>query len=210
MESKKNETKREYKKRYRILQLSLADEISHGIRVSNLAYYVAKERQLPESFCYEMAIAGMVHDIGKLELVKYVYNQEETLIVEEIKYVRSHSTAGYALLQEKNFSDTVCQSILYHHENFDGSGYPSNLKGDEIPLGARILRVCDVFAALTSNRPYRKKFDPEEAIALMIDEIKNFDVQIFLAFLSVVHDEKIMERLQDNKIDFRIMEEENV
>lgn len=204
------EQKKEYKKRYRILQLSLADEISHGICVSNLAYYVAKEMKLPESLCYEMAIAGMVHDIGKLELVKYVYNQEETLIVEEIKYVRAHSTAGYALLQEKNFSDTVCQAILYHHENFDGSGYPANLKGDEIPLGARILRVCDVFAALISNRPYRKKFDFEEAVRLMIEEIKNFDVQIFLAFLCVVHDEKIQERLRDNKIDFQIMEEENV
>ena len=207
MESKRT-TKKEYKKRYQILQLSLADEISHGICVSNLAYDVSKEMQLPEAFCYEMAVAGMVHDIGKLELVKHVYNQKKTLIVEEIKYVRAHSTAGYAILKERDFSDIVRQSVLYHHENYDGSGYPSNLKGDEIPLGARILRICDVFAALISDRPYRQAFDEETAVSLMIDEIKNFDVQIFLAFLSVVHDEKTKSQLKNNKI--QIMEEKNV
>lgn len=210
MESKRDSEKKEYKKRYQILKLSLADEISHGICVSNLAYHVSRELQLSESFCYEMAVAGMLHDIGKLELVKYVYNQEDTLTVEEIKYVRAHSTAGYALLKESEFSETVRQSILYHHENYDGSGYPSNLKGEEIPLGARILRVCDVFAALISDRPYREAFDAELAVRLMIDEIKNFDIQIFLAFLRVVHDDKLKGLLRNNKIDFQIMEEENV
>jgi len=97
MESKRNTKKREYKKRYKILQLSLADEISHGICVSNLAYQISKEMDFEQSFCYDMAVAGMVHDIGKLELVKYIYNQQETLTVEEIRYVRSHPTAGYAI-----------------------------------------------------------------------------------------------------------------
>lgn len=208
MESKRTTEKKEYKKRYQILQLSLADEISHGIRVSNLAYYVSKEMKFPQDFCYEMAIAGMLHDIGKLELVKHVYNKKETLIVEEIKYVRAHSTAGYAILKESDFSETVRQAILYHHENYDGSGYPSNLKGEEIPIGGRILRVCDVFAALTSDRPYRKAFDEETAVRLMIEEIKNFDVQIFLAFLCVVHNETMKDRWRNNKI--QIMEGSNL
>ncbi len=208
MENKTTSEKKEYKKRYQILQLSLADEIAHGIRVSNLAYYVSKEMNFAQDFCYEMAIAGMLHDIGKLELVKHVYNQKETLIVEEIKYVRAHSTAGYAILKESDFSQTVREAILYHHENYDGSGYPSNLKGEEIPLGGRILRVCDVFAALTSDRPYRKAFDEETAVSLMIEEIKNFDVQIFLAFLRIVHDETMKDRWKNNKI--QIMEGSNV
>ena len=208
MENKTTSEKKEYEKRYQILQLSLADEIAHGIRVSNLAYYVSKEMNFAQDFCYEMAIAGMLHDIGKLELVKHVYNQKETLIVEEIKYVRAHSTAGYAILKESDFSQTVREAILYHHENYDGSGYPSNLKGEEIPLGGRILRVCDVFAALTSDRPYRKAFDEETAVSLMIEEIKNFDVQIFLAFLRIVHDETMKDRWKNNKI--QIMEGSNV
>lgn len=203
MESKRNTKKKEYKKRYKILQLSLADEISHGICVSNLAYQISQEMGLEQSFCYDMAVAGMVHDIGKLELVKYIYNQKETLTVEEIRYVRAHPTAGYAILKRKEFSDTIRQAVLYHHENYDGSGYPSNLKGAEIPIGARILRICDVFAALTSRRPYREAYEEDIAVKLMIDEIKNFDLQIFLAFLNVIHNDKIREQLKNNKIDFK-------
>ena len=93
----------------------------------------------------------------------------------------------YEELKEQGYSDIVLQSILYHHENYDGSGYPSNLSGDSIPLGARILRVCDVYAALSSDRPYRKAFDVSTVIELMIDEIKNFDMEVFLAFQRVVH-----------------------
>ena len=92
------------------------------------------------------------------------------------------------ILKKKDFSDFVIESILYHHENYDGSGYPDNLQGESIPLGARILRVCDVFIALTSDRPYRKAFDTETAVTLMIDEVKNFDIKVFLAFLKVVHE----------------------
>lgn len=64
------------------------------------------------------------------------------------------------------------ESILYHHENYDGSGYPSNKAGDDIPIGARILRVCDVYAALISDRPYRRGFDISSVMELMIDEVK--------------------------------------
>ena len=96
----------------------------------------------------------------------------------------------YEELKDQDYSETVLQSILYHHENYDGSGYPSNLSGDSIPLGARILRVCDVYAALISDRPYRKAFDVSSVIELMIDEIKNFDMEVFLAFQRVVHDNK--------------------
>ena len=85
----------------------------------------------------------------------------------------------------------ILKSILYHHENYDGTGYPANLSGEEIPLGARILRVCDTFSALVSNRPYRSAFDKDTAVELMIDEIKNFDVGVFLAFQRVIHQEDI-------------------
>ena len=127
----------------------------------------------------------------KLKLTGYINGQEnDPLLIEELKYVRMHSTLGYEELKDQDYSETVLQSILYHHENYDGSGYPSNLSGDSIPLGARILRVCDVYAALISDRPYRKAFDVSSVIELMIDEIKNFDMEVFLAFQRVVHDNK--------------------
>ena len=172
----------------RILEFDLSAELNHGVVVSNLAYAVAAEMGRGEAFCYQMAIAGMLHDIGKLKLTGYINGQErDPLLIEELKYVRMHSSLGYEELKEQGYSDIVLQSILYHHENYDGSGYPSNLSGDSIPLGARILRVCDVYAALSSDRPYRKAFDVSTVIELMIDEIKNFDMEVFLAFQRVVH-----------------------
>lgn len=142
-----------------LIQLDMEKEIAHGIDVSNLAYCVADELNLPKEECYELAVAGMLHDIGKLEVAKYVYSQEDdTLTIEEMKYVRSHSQLGYEILKEQGYSPYILDCILHHHENYDGTGYPFNLEEDEIPLSARILRVCDVFAALTSERPYRTSF----------------------------------------------------
>ena len=172
----------------RILEFDLSVELSHGIVVSNLAYAVAAELGLDENICYQMAIAGMLHDIGKLKLTGYINGQEQDpLLFEELKYVRMHSTLGYEELKGQGYSDFVLESILYHHENYDGSGYPSNLAGNEIPIGARILRVCDVFAALSSDRPYRSAFEVDTVMELMIDEVKNFDMEIFLAFQRVIH-----------------------
>ena len=172
----------------RILDFDLSAELNHGVVVSNLAYAVAVEMGLDEEFCYQMAIAGMLHDIGKLKLTGYINGQErDPLLIEELKYVRMHSSLGYEELKDQGYSDIVLQSILYHHENYDGSGYPSNLSENSIPLGARILRVCDVYAALSSDRPYRKAFDVSTVIELMIDEIKNFYMEVFLAFQRVVH-----------------------
>lgn len=160
----------------------------HGMCVSNLAYHIGKEIGLSEDLCYELANAGILHDIGKLRLSNYIYGRDEnTLAVEEIRYMQVHTKYGYEILKEEGYSQFIAESVLFHHENFDGSGYPNNLKGLEIPIGARILRVCDVFSALISDRPYRGAFDVESAVELMIEEVKNFDMEIFLAFMRVIN-----------------------
>lgn len=165
------------------LRDSLEESIVHGIVVSNLAYLMGHEMGLPEDQCYELAVAGVVHDIGKLRLRSYVYDEKEaTLDIDELRYVRLHPTLGYAILKEHGYSDYVLQAVLYHHENIDGSGYPNNLKGDEIPLNAKIMRVCDAFGALIANRPVRSAFDIETALTIMIEEVKFFDMKVFLAF----------------------------
>ena len=175
----------------RLLDFDLSEELNHGIAVSNLAYAVAAELGQDEEFCYQMAIAGMLHDIGKLKLTDYINGQEnDPLLIEELKYVRMHSSLGYEELKDQGYSELVLQSVLYHHENYDGSGYPDNLSGEAIPLGARIIRVCDVYAALTSDRPYRQAFESQSAVQLMIEEIKDFDVKVFLAFQRMIHKNK--------------------
>ena len=176
------------KNQNRILKYDLSSELRHGIAVSNLSYDVGREMGLSHEVCYELAIAGMLHDIGKLKLTGYINGQEkDPLMVEELKYVRMHSTLGYEELKGQGYSEFILQTILYHHENYDGTGYPSNLRGRGIPKGARILRVCDVFCALSSDRPYRKALEVDNVMQLMIEEIKNFDMEVFLAFQRVVH-----------------------
>ena len=173
-----------------LITFDLEKEIKHGIQVSNLSYRTGKMLGLEETMCHELAVAGILHDIGKLKLRNYITAEEKPLIVEEIKYVRKHPKLGYESLKERGYSDFILESIYYHHENYDGSGYPKNLSGEEIPLGARILRICDVYAALTSKRSYRDAFSPEVAMEMLIDEVKNFDMKIFLAFQRTMHEEE--------------------
>lgn len=168
--------------------------ILHAMYVSDLASKLARELGLSEDEIQEIAMAGMLHDIGKLKISRYIYGRKEDVMqIEENRYIRRHAQLGEQILKKQGMSDSICKMVLYHHENFDGSGYPYNLRGEEIPLGARILRVCDVFAALISDRPYRKAFDSETALLLLIDEVKNFDMRVFLAFQSVIHSENILE-----------------
>ena len=182
-------TSEKYVNQKHLLQYSLREQLVHGMRVSNLACGLAKELGLPEDYCYDMAVAGMLHDIGKERVSNALDEDAERLIVEEIHYVRLHSQASYEILKQRGYSERILQTVLHHHENMDGSGYPENLSGEAIPLGARIIRVCDVYAALTSDRPYRKSFDRKTAVELMIVDIKDFDIKVFLVLQRMLHEE---------------------
>lgn len=173
------------------IDLSVEENISHGVCVSNLAYAVAKELNLPEEECHKLAIAGFLHDIGKIKLNTYVYDREKTFTIDEMRYMRLHPSLGYAILKERDYDEDILEAVLYHHENYDGSGYPKNLAGEEIPLGGRILRVCDAFGALISNRPCREAFDKDTALEIMVEEAKYFDMRVYLAFQRVSHSEEI-------------------
>ena len=109
---------------------------------------------------------------------------------------------------DNNFEDDICRIVYHHHENNDGSGYPSNISEEDIPVGARIIRVCDVYAALISTRSYREAFSENMAVQLMIEEAKHFDMKIFLAFMRVIHSESYckVERLLERKIEDKVIE----
>ena len=140
-------------------------------------------------------------------MAAYLYEgNEDEFGVEEMRYVRMHSRLSYEILIRYDYSDFFIESILYHHENYDGSGYPENLQGNGIPIGARVLRVCDVYAALTSDRPYRKAFDPETAVRIMIDEMKNYDMRVFLAFQQAIHEEAWKESWENPGLRVKIEE----
>lgn len=190
------------------IQAGIVDTLSHGIVVSNLAYLVGRELQLDDDICHDLAVAGLLHDLGKVRLNFYMNEKEEEILaVDETRYMRMHPSIGYAILVEYGYNQTVLDAVLYHHENYDGTGYPHNLKGKNIPLAARIMHVCDVFGALISNRDYREAFDVETALDIIIDDVKNFDMKVFLAFQRVAFSDSMKEVIEKANLD-EIEEEE--
>ena len=172
-----------------IMKKDMEDELLHGVKVCNLAFHFGKRLGLSYDRAMELATAGLLHDMGKLQMSRRLYGRDkESLEVEEIVRTRSHSRITYDILMRYDYSDFVLETILYHHENYDGTGYPRNLVATDIPEGARMLRVVDAFITLTSDKAYRKAFDKQTAVELMIEEVKNFDIQYFLAFLKMIHE----------------------
>lgn len=180
------EKMREYKKQYQIICPNITKELAHGCVVSKLTHLVGQRLGLPEEELHDVMVAAFLHDIGKLELVKYI-GGKNMLVIEELKYIRTHSTLGALILIESGYSREIVEMVKCHHENCDGSGYPGNLSKEEIPYGARIIRVCDAFAALTGDRPYRKAFGIDQALQIMINESRYYDLKAFLALMAVVH-----------------------
>ena len=123
-----------------LLDYTLLEQLDHGLLVSHLASHLGRRLGCTDEEVQSLALAGILHDIGKIRLSRYVENGT-SMTVEEIKYVRMHSMFGCAILKRQGFSEKIQEMVLYHHENYDGSGYPKNLQGEEIPLRARILRV---------------------------------------------------------------------
>ena len=147
-------------------------------------------------------LRSMVHDIGKLKLSEYLYGRTNNgLPEEEKKYMGMHSKISYDVLKKYDYSDNIMEVVLLHHECYDGSGYPDGLVGEDIPMGARILKVTDEFAALISDRPYRKAFDIDTAVSIMIDEVKNLDMKVFILFQRLIHEESTLELIKNSRID---------
>ncbi len=171
-----------------VMEEDLYDNIDHAELVAILVRLLCTQMELPVDFQQQVVMAAYLHDIGKLRLSNNLYGRDKNALqIEETRYMRMHAGIGAGMLEECGFPAEICNAVHHHHENYDGSGYPSNLSEDKIPLEARILRICDVFAALISDRPYRKGFDIETAMELLIEDNKSFDMKIFLEFMKVYH-----------------------
>ena len=191
----------ENKKIPKQIKETVCSEMHHALEVSNMAVLISKELGKDKQFRDDIAVAGVLHDIGKLRVNRYVYSDEkdDTLVIEKMKYVRMHSTYSRDILKGEDYPENIIEAVYHHHENYDGSGYPDGLKGKNIPEMSRILRTCDVFSALITDRSYRKAFAPKTAMAIMIDEVEDYDMEVFLAFQRVFHADDFPEtkRLQE-------------
>lgn len=157
----------------------------HSENVMNIAEEIAREMNIDEKVTGIIRDAGLLHDIGKIGIPGYILNKPGPLTYEEFNGImKTHSTLGANIVKDVPFLRDLHKLILYHHEHYDGGGYPDGLKGEHIPIGARILHVADAFEAMTSNRPYRNSLGQKEAIRRLVEGSgKQFDPDVISAFL---------------------------
>ncbi|OMP65650.1 hypothetical protein BTO28_16345 [Domibacillus epiphyticus] len=161
----------------------------HSLRVS--AYSLSLAERLNQNGykinIEELRVASILHDIGKINIPSEILQKEDRLTDEEYDIIKSHSVLGYNLAREMEFPQQIWEAILYHHERMDGKGYPHQLKGNEIPLYARIISIADTFDALTTTRAYRSAFSPAKAKDIMIEnDGTQFDSKLLRHFIDII------------------------
>lgn len=141
----------------------------HSARVADFSANVAAEMGLSEEDVDRVRMAGRLHDLGKIGTREAVVNKEGPLTAEEFEHVKQHVVIGAQILAPLTHLGDVVAMVRSHHERWDGTGYPDGLRGEETPLGARVIAAAEVYDALTTSRPYQEKMSPEQAVERMGD-----------------------------------------
>ena len=164
----------------------------HSQRVSEYSAMIAKEYGFTDEQCENLRKAALLHDIGKIAIPDNVLNKPARLTDEEYAVMKSHVTRGAEILKDFTLIDHVVEGARYHHERYDGRGYPDGLKGEEIPLYGRIIAIADAFDAMTANRVYRQKQDFDYVLnELQKNKGTQFDPDLLEIFLKLIDDKKI-------------------
>ncbi|WP_119966984.1 HD-GYP domain-containing protein [Simplicispira lacusdiani] len=173
-----------------LARLKTADDYTymHSVAVCALMVALARQIGLSEAHTRSAGMAGLLHDLGKAAIPLEVLNKPGKLTDEEFAVVRSHPVEGYNMLKEGGGVEAaVLDACLHHHEKVDGTGYPGKLPGDKISLIAKMTAICDVYDAITSNRPYKRGWDPSESIRRMAEWTNDhFDPRLFQAFVKSI------------------------
>ena len=156
----------------------------HSLRVADISVAIAREMGLPQESVEKIKLAALVHDIGKIGVREVVLNKPAGLIDEEFDHIRKHPEIGERILAPITEDKEILRIVRNHHGWYDGTGYPDQMRGDQILLGARILAVADAYEAMTSERPYREAMS-DEAAHIEIERSKGtqFDPEVVDAFL---------------------------
>ena len=159
----------------------------HSVAVCALMVALARQLGLNDGETRDAGLAGLLHDVGKMAIDDLVLNKPGALTDAEFTLVKSHPEEGHKMLLEgKNISPVALDVCLHHHEKIDGRGYPHRLQGDAISLYAKMGAVCDVYDAVTSNRPYKAGWDPAESVRKMAEWAGHFDQRVFQAFIKSI------------------------
>lgn len=172
--------------------------VGHTWRVTNFAMEIARELGWGEAKINEVQMGGVLHDVGKIAVDNAILGKAGKLTEEEFAQMRVHPERGADLLRDVKFLQPLIPYCLYHHERWDGAGYPFGMKGGDIPIEGRLISVADAFDAMTSNRPYRKGLPTETAVeALTKGKGTQFDAAIVDALIAALKKGRIARVLQD-------------
>ena len=172
-----------------LARLKTADDYTymHSVAVCALMIALARKLDLNEQQTRNAGLAGLLHDLGKAMIPLEILNKPGKLTDEEFTLVKTHPAEGYKLLLGGNGISEITKDVcLHHHEKIDGSGYPNGLNGETMSLYAKMGAVCDVYDAVTSNRPYKAGWCPAEAIKRMAEWKGHFDPTVFQAFVKIL------------------------
>ena len=166
----------------------------HSDRVSYYAVRIAREMNMEDSFCEQIRVAGLFHDIGKVGIPDEILLKRGRLSESEYERIKEHSSNGSRILSSLSSFQGIAPIVRSHHERMDGKGYPDGLKGSQIPLGARIIAVVDAYDAMTSNRRYRVSLGEDKAVKeLVAGKDIQFDAKIVEVFLEILKDKETLE-----------------
>lgn len=174
----------------------------HLWRVSQYSKLLAKKLGLTGDDLFHITLGAYLHDVGKIVVPDHVLNKKGALTEEEFAYIKTHSNMGYEILKAHYQAESVAVLAHYHHEHWNGEGYPDSLKAKEIPFAARLLCITDSFDAMTSNRPYRKAMSVQKAKSIL-EEMKGvqFDPELTDVFLEI--DDARLEHIVGHSDDHR-------
>jgi HD-GYP domain-containing protein (c-di-GMP phosphodiesterase class II) len=169
-----------------LLDLKELDTGLHATRLAAWAVRVAERMGLPEKDLQAVETASVLHDVGKIGVPNEILLKPGRLTDEEFTVVKKHSEYGWAILRNIPGFERISLLVLHHHERWDGRGYPSGLRGEEIPLGARIVAMVDTFDAMLSDRPYRKGMPLQVVLEKLSPEGGHqFDPEVLSHFLEL-------------------------
>lgn len=154
----------------------------HCDRVAEYAVRLAQTLGLSETVIRDIKFGSWLHDCGKIGVPEAILNFEGGLKIDQFELVKQHPLWGSEVARQARMSQTVINIILHHHERFDGKGYPAGLKGEEIPIEARIVAISDVLDALFSDRPYRKAFEGKRVLDIMREMTGTFFDPVLMEF----------------------------
>jgi HD-GYP domain-containing protein (c-di-GMP phosphodiesterase class II) len=171
----------------------------------HLAVKTSRKLGLSDKEVSVIQYVASVHDIGMTEISDGILNKALNLTTEERQQIERHPQRGAELIRPLEFVESVSNIILYHHERVDGEGYPMGLRGDQIPMGARVIAVIDAYQSMTTDRPYRARMPVEVAVSELVDCAgKQFDTEVVNAFVRALNEDGKLTSAQERELRARL------